>query len=841
MAELYCFGRFTLNPDNRQLYSDGVPMRIGAAAIRVLLTLVERAGSVVSKDELVSRVWGRSAVGDNRLHVHIYELRKKIGDDCIVTKSGLGYRFVAPVQRMRMQAPEQPPASSPAKIGNLPLLGTAAPLADSGLIGRSRELEVVSQRLADGRLVTLTGPGGVGKTSLALHVAAAAAPQFPDGVWLVELATLSDGALVPGAVATVMAIKAGQSTTPIETLSRRLARKKLLIVLDNCEHVIGAVAHLSEALLRTAPHVKILATTREALSCRGEQVCEVPPLALAADGAGSAAAPRDAPAVQLFWARARAADSRFELDDSGARIAARICRRLDGLPLAIEMASSWAGVLGLEALEAELDGSLKAWLRARSTAPLRHSTLRATLEWSHNLLLPTERVVLRRLSAFAGGFNMQAAVAIAADQDIAEEQVFEHVASLIRKSMVAVIPGSHCYRLLETTRAFAAERLDESDETPAVRRKHARLMLHTLERAMDEWETTRDAIWLERYSSILDDVRAALDWTMHHAPDEAIAIAGASWPLWKELSLRVEGRKWLSAAKALLHTSSVPALEARLRRGLGELSNAEATRAAQSEFARAADLYRALGELPLLGGVLTSLAVALLLLGHADEAQDAIDEALRLISRSDQPRSLATAYATQFIVEARRGHYDKARVTAETAIHLCRMAGADRTGFVIAGNLMELTLENGNLDGAIAAGRDLAIRLRDSAHSDVLAFVLGLLSGALTARGDLDEALGVARQAVPLLHDEGMLLAQFDHLALRAGLVGRPQDAARIIGYADAIYRQSGRPREPIGERAATQLSQLLEATLAKDEIVRLRNEGALLSDDQALTLALCA
>lgn len=842
MAELYCFGRFTLNPDSRQLYTDGMPARLSGTAIGILLTLVERAGSVVSKDELISHVWGRKACGDNRLHVHVCELRKKIGDDCIVTKSGRGYRFVAPVHRMQMQTPLQAHPPLELRTGNLPLLLSGhSPVTGSGLIGRAEEMKAVSRRLAEGRLVTLTGPGGVGKTSLALHVAHAAAPHFPDGVWLVELATLNDGALVVGAVATVLAVKAGQSVAPIETLGRRLARKKLLIVLDNCEHVIGAVARLSEALLQAAPYVRILVTSREALSCMGEQISEVPPLALPAEGAAPATALRDAPAVQLFYERAKAADSRFELDDAGALIAARICRRLDGLPLAIEMVSGWVGVLGLEALEAELDGSLKVWLRARGTAPARHSTLRATLEWSHNLLASTERVVLRRIAAFAGGFNMQGAVAVAADDSIVEERVFEHLASLIRKSMVAVTPGLQGYRLLETTRAFAAERLAASEDAQIVRRKHAQLMLQMLERATDEWETTRDAIWLERYSPILDDVRSALDWAMHHAPDDAVAIAGASWPLWRELSLRIEGRKWLSAAEALLHADSTPALEARLRLGLGELSITANVKGAHAEFARAADLYRGLGDLPLLGRVLLSLAFSLLVLGRLDEAEQVLEEALPLIQQPGRPRSLASAYAAQVIIEARRGNYDKARAITESAIDLCNMSGADRTGLVIAGNLMELTLEVGNLDGAIAMGRDLALRLRDSPHSDVRAFVLGLLCGAFTARGDLHEALVVARQAVPLLRDEGegMLYAQLDHLALRAGLAGRARDAARIIGYVEPIYRQSGRPREPIGERAAVRLSQLLEATLAKDEIVRLQNEGALLSEDQALTLAL--
>ena len=203
------------------------------------------------------------------------------------------------------------------------------------------------------------------------------------------------------------------------------------------------------------------------------------------------------------------------------------------------------------------------------------------------------------------------------------------------------------------------------------------------------------------------------------------------------------------------------------------------------------------------------------------------------------PRTLGAAYSTQLCVEARFGRYDEARRIGQRAVRLCEMTGADRTAFVVSGNLMECAMEMGDIDTAIQFGRDLAVRLRGTSHSDVLAFVLGLLGGALTERGDLDEALGTARQAMQLLRDEGMLFGQFDYLALRAGLAGRLEDSARIIGYADWIYRAAGRPREPIGERAATRLSALLIAALTDSEIADLKDEGALLTEGQAMTLAL--
>jgi DNA-binding winged helix-turn-helix (wHTH) protein len=402
MAAPYSFGRFTLDAAERRLFADGEPVPLGPTDFRLLITLIENAGAVVTKDDLMSRVWGRAVVGDHVLRVHINTLRKALGGDCIVNKPGRGYRFVAPVRRTEPHAPRHKP-----RAGNLPSLWTDdATAGPTRLIGRSEQLRSVSELLVHGRLVTLTGHGGVGKTRLALQAAHEASPQFCDGVWLVALASLKDPELVPGAIAAALGVKIGATATPLDTLQRFLARKSLLVVLDNCEHVLAASARTAEALLAAAPNVKILATSREALSCYGERVLEVPPLAVPSERLISPADMRSMAAVELFIERATGADANFKIEDKDLTIIAGICRRLDGLPLAIEMAAGWAGLLGLEALDAKLAGSLKAWLRARSTAPPRHSTLRATLEWSHGLLSAAEQAVLCRLTVFAGSFTM---------------------------------------------------------------------------------------------------------------------------------------------------------------------------------------------------------------------------------------------------------------------------------------------------------------------------------------------------------------------------------------------------------------------------------------------------
>jgi tetratricopeptide (TPR) repeat protein len=289
-----------------------------------------------------------------------------------------------------------------------------------------------------------------------------------------------------------------------------------------------------------------------------------------------------------------------------------------------------------------------------------------------------------------------------------------------------------------------------------------------------------------------------------------------------------------------LHSDIPPALEAQLRLGLAELClNTSAVKAAHAELERAAALYRSLGDLPCLGGTLSRMAFSLLELGRTEEAQQALAEAQRLLEHTGWTRTLITAHSVQVSIETYLGRGNAARTAGEKALRLCELVGADRSALVITCNLVETFLEVGDIDGAIAAGRDLAVRLRETSNSPLLGSVLGILACALTAGGNLGEALTMAREAAPLLRDHGRLFWLFDHLALRAELVGRTRDAARIAGFADASYRTSGHPREPIGRRAVERLATLLREALPADEIAQLHREGTRLTEDQAISLAL--
>ncbi len=394
--------------------------------------------------------------------------------------------------------------------------------------------------MAAHRLVTLTGTGGIGKTRLALEAARHLQSEFPDGAWLVEFGPLTDPDLVLVTVATALRLTLPAGASP-DDVAHSLGTKHLLIVLDNCEHVIEAAASAAERLVRGTLAVRVLATSREPLRAEGEQVYRVPGLHVPAKGTEDPDEVLRHGAVQLFVARARAAEPQFSTDGRATTAIAEVCRRLDGIPLAIEFASARAATLGVENLAARLDDLFRLLTDGRRTALPRQQTLRATLDWSYELLPKAERVVLRRLAVLPGPFMLEAACAVAADGDITASDVIDSTSNLVSKSMIAAtLSGALVrYRLLETTRAYALERLIGSDELDAPVRRHAEYYRAVFELAAAEWETHSTDEWLAAYAGHIDNVRAALDWAWSARGDAAmgVALTAAAVPLWIQLSL----------------------------------------------------------------------------------------------------------------------------------------------------------------------------------------------------------------------------------------------------------------------------------------------------------------
>jgi predicted ATPase/DNA-binding winged helix-turn-helix (wHTH) protein len=449
------FGPFRLFPQQRLLLHSDTPLRLGSRARDILFALVERAGEIVMKNDLIARVWPNTIVEEGTLRVHVNSLRRalgcgKAGVRYVENVTGRGYLFIAPVTRR-----EQTRAPEP-----------GAPVPLTRMIGRDAILSTLTARLTQARslgrrLLTIVGPGGSGKTTVAANLADRQRLSYPDGARFIDLANCAD--LEPAA-AVAAAFGAGNCTDdPLAQLSRLLRGKQMLLVLDNCERVVGSAAALAENLLRVAPGLHILATSREPLRTQSEWLLHLAPLAAPArEPPLTAERALDFPAIQLFVERAMASQEDFELTDANVAVVVDICRELDGLPLAIELAAARAGLFGMHEIRARVHDPLGLLTKGCRTAPARQQTLRATLDWSYTTLSDVERVAFRRLAIFDRGFDLNSAVMEIADDTLTAAAVTDSVANLAAKSLLVrqEVDGRAVYRFLTTTRAYALEKLE---------------------------------------------------------------------------------------------------------------------------------------------------------------------------------------------------------------------------------------------------------------------------------------------------------------------------------------------------------------------------------------------
>jgi predicted ATPase/DNA-binding winged helix-turn-helix (wHTH) protein len=538
------FGRFSILPRSRELFAEGKLIELGARAFDVLMALIETPGAVNSKSTLIERVWPARIVEENSLHAQISALRKAFGADrdLIRTITGRGYQFTGEVRTVS-KFPNASPTSLAFPAPPAAQVLTNLPASVSDLIGRDVELDKLLDLTASHRLVTLVGAGGIGKTRLGLEAARHLLPRFVDGVWIAELATISDPRLVAVTVATALGIEISGSAVSMARIANALGRRHLVLVLDNCEHLIDAAAEIVEVVLRTDPAARVIATSRDPLRVEGEAIFPVPPLAVPTGVRWDSEDLQRYGAVQLFVERARATAPHFSPDAGGVATIAGICGRLDGIPLAIELAAARASALGIKAIASRLDDRFALLTGGRRTALPRYQTLRATLDWSYNLLPDIEGIVLRRIAVFAGSFTPEGVGIVAASVEITSSAVVDCVINLVGKSLVTadVVGTETRWRLLETTRAYALEKLTESGEQGEVARRHAEYYRNLFQQATTESEMRPVAEWLATYRHDIDNVRAALDWAFSPGGDSTVGVALtiSSAPHWLQVS-RIE-------------------------------------------------------------------------------------------------------------------------------------------------------------------------------------------------------------------------------------------------------------------------------------------------------------
>jgi non-specific serine/threonine protein kinase len=681
----------------------------------------------VSRDELIEAVWKHPHVSDEALSRCISLLRHALGDDpaqprFLETIPKRGYRLVAPVELAAANEPLSAPESWEATTSAVPpqtqrhldrpiatgSVGvpdwsqTNLGLQATRIIGRETELRDIRSLLAAGRLVTLTGSAGVGKTRLALEIAAHATSDFADGVWLVDLAPLSDPARVPAAMAAVLGVETGPVTSPAPEVAHRIAGLELLVVLDNCEHVVDAVAVLAEAILGAAPEVRLLATSQVPIDVAGEQVYPVPPLSIPASDHTAADDVLRSASARLFVERAQYADPHFALTGEDARAVGAICRRLEGIPLAIEMAATRAPMLGVRALAQLLDERFGVLTGGRRTAPPRQQTLRATLDWSYGLLAEEERAVLNRLAVFAGGFTLDAASAVACDERLAPIEVVDVLARLVARSLVVVATTAEGrrYRLLETTRAYAQERLDESPQQ--ARATFGRHLDHYLALAEDAAPHLRGAgqvQWLARIDPERENFVAAhatCDW------DERGGTLGL------RLSAALKGYWMHRGGVELGHRLAVAALarpgsEARTLercRALGAAGQIAAFMGMHADVARYADealaIAEEIGDEEQQAVVLLGMAERAFLSGNLAQARQHMNEGCRLARK--HPHTIAFKSSLQSLAELERldGNLDRAVALYEESLALARGSSALQDMAIALLNLSSVSIARGD-------------------------------------------------------------------------------------------------------------------------------------------------
>jgi predicted ATPase/DNA-binding winged helix-turn-helix (wHTH) protein len=820
------------------LLVDGQPAKLGARALDLLLTLIEHRARVVSKNELLDLVWPGLVVEEGNLTVHMAALRKLLGPGAVATIPGRGYKFALKLEGLEAQVPL--PTTRADAAGAAPMKGNL-PLQLAPLYGRDEEVAAIQALIERHQLVSLVGPGGIGKTRLAQAVAHSVRGQYQDGEWIVELAPLVDPALVAPTIARLLGHAPGLPGKALTSLVEAMREQQLLLVLDNCEHLSGLANELAAVFLAGAPGVHMLVTSQEPLRLAQEQVVRIRPLAVPQNADATTAL--DFGAVALFAARARAADARFVLSEDNVAAVIDVCTHLDGIALAIELAAARVSLLGVQGLRQRLGERLRLLAGGERAALPRHRTLRAALEWSYSLLSDDERMVLDRLGIFVGSFSLEAAQKVAVDEKIDEWAVLDHLSTLVDKSLVLVEGGEPPrYRLLESNRAFAVEQLQAAGTTEVIRRRHAHALVHTLGKAgLSESPSAR----MNRNAPDLDNVRAAVTWALGPGGDRQIAIElmGATDRLWYFLGCNDEGARLFRTIEPWVGESTPPAVAARFWQSKSELLTFNSVRHEAEAGLRAAALFRGVGDSDGLFLALASAANAFSIAGERVAAEQAIAEARGLLGPTcfSWVRGYVEFLSAQCSFFCMRGP-EEARRHFLAAVELTVPLDGGDAMLAEMSEMKLLLVDHAmrHFGEVVRSGRELLGRSKNRVGGFTRAIVSVTLGAALAAIGELADAETTLRASMPLIkRATGTVSWGLNHVVVLVARQGRLEDAARLIGYIDGSRTEQTIVQSPSQRSSYEEASAVLERALSKSDFERLRGEGRSLIEDQAAALAL--
>jgi predicted ATPase/DNA-binding winged helix-turn-helix (wHTH) protein len=833
-----------ISRSQRRLWLGDAQVHLGGRAFDLLLALVQHRDRLVSARELIEAVWPDVVVESNNLRVQISALRKLLGPSALLTVPGRGYRFTLPVLN-HPGAPAPPPVHLPG--GNVAAVWAGnLPVVLPRLFGRDEDQRQVQALLDTHRLVTIVGAGGIGKTRLALAAAHAARDAWADGVWLVELSASGDGGAVANEVARTLQIARGEDAGDALRWVAALAGRAMLLVLDNCEHQVGALRALAARILADAPGVHLLVTSQVPLDMPEEQRLRLAPLSVPDAGPMAAEQARAWGAVALFEARAQAVDWHFKVRDDNVAAVVEICRRLDGLPLAIELAAARVPLLGLSGLRERLEHRLQ-WLTGGRAMPLpRHQTLTATLAWSHGLLDEREQLLFRRLGAFAGGFTLELAQAALNDDMLGEWELLDLLGSLVSRSLIEVDAADPPrYMLLDSAREFALEKLAEAGESEWMRRRHALAMtrqMSKLDRDRRQGLVSIDAL-VGRVAEELENFRVAVRWSLRSDAriEVALPLLVTLWPPMRFFGLSAECLQWMLELETSIDDRVPPELRAGFAVGVGTISGRGllGARRRVDLLIGAEKLFRELGDLEYLVGTLNQLSK---LHGALGDVEAALAYALkqRALTPPHWPGLYrAAALQCEATARAMAGAPSAAHALYHELHPLLDAEGDEQLRFLLLIDVGELELLLGLFDEAAQRFSRLvaSARLR-RLPGDVTGPLLIHLTAALTAQGRNAQARATAGEAVAQMRLLGQVAEGCHFYARLAAREGRWADAGQLVGAGDAQRRRAGETRYLFEPQARSAACRLIAEACGQAQLDDWRRQGGFLDERALLAMA---